>query len=47
MAADQPSRGRAIRELIALALAVVVGTVSPARADYSFVPVPEFITDPN
>ena len=47
MAADQPSRRRAIGELIALALAVVVGSVSAARADYSFVPVPEFITDPN
>ena len=47
MAADQPSRGRALAELIALALAVVVGSLSTARADYSFVPVPEFITDPN
>jgi outer membrane protein assembly factor BamA len=47
MAADQPSRGRAIGELIALALTVVIGSVSAARADYSFVPVPEFITDPN
>jgi outer membrane protein assembly factor BamA len=47
MAADQPSRGRAIGELIALALALVVGSVSTARADYSFVPVPEIILDPN
>jgi outer membrane protein assembly factor BamA len=47
MAADQPSRARAIGELIALALAVVVGSASTVRADYSFVPVPEFITDPN
>jgi outer membrane protein assembly factor BamA len=48
MAADQPSRGRrAVGELIALALAVVLGAASAARGDMSFVPVPEIIADPN
>src|SRR5262245_53097775 len=48
MAADQPSRGpRAVGELIALALAAVLGAASAVSADMSFVPVPEIITDPN
>ena len=48
MAAHQPRhRRRAIRGLIALVLAAWLGCVAAARAEVSFVPVPEIILDPN
>jgi Omp85 superfamily domain len=48
MAAHKPRHARrAIRGLIALVLAAWLGCVAAARAEVSFVPVPEIILDPN
>src|SRR5262249_31356360 len=38
---------RSLRRLIAVLLGVCLAWVAPARADTSFVPVPEIILDPN
>jgi outer membrane protein assembly factor BamA len=47
MAAHQPPTPQPLRRLIALLLAASLAWSASARADVSFVPVPEIILDPN